>query len=99
MAVGSGVGILRITSTSPTSVLSTITHPSMYFTVPLTIDNADLIYTADYENGSGTELADLFVFDDTGMLIASALPSEIYGPFGMVVAGAFLPCGAYRPPT
>ena len=65
--------------------------------MPLTVDNAGLIYTADYENGQGTAPADLFVFDAAGTLKASALPSEIYGPFGMVVAGAVLPCGAYKP--
>jgi hypothetical protein len=97
-AVGAGVGILRITPTSPTTVLDTITHASLYFPVPLTIDNADRIYTADYENGTGTALADLIVFDNASVEVASALSSEIYGPFGMVVASAYLPCGAYQPP-
>lgn len=96
-AVGSGVGVVRITPKSPTTVISTITDPGLFFAVPLTIDNTGLIYTADYENGSGTALADLFVFDSTGAVKASKLPSEIYGPFGMVVAGAVLPCGAYQP--
>lgn len=93
-----GSGILRVQPSSPTTVLSTITHASLHFAVPLTIDNDGLIFTADYENGDGTLPADLFVFDTVGNVVASSLPSEIYGPFGVVVAGAVLPCGAYQPP-
>ena len=91
-------GILRVKASSPGTVLSTINHASLHFAVPLTIDNDGLIYTADYENGTGTVAADLFVFDGVGNLKASSLPSEIYGPFGVVVAGAVLPCGAFQPP-
>jgi len=94
-----GSGILRVKPSSPTEVVSTITHQSLYFAVPLTIDNAGLIYTADYENGSGTLPADILVFDAVGTVIASSLPSDIYGPFGIVVAGAVLPCGAFQPPS
>jgi len=98
VALGDNGGIVRVQPSSPTVVVDSFTHQSLYWAVPLTIDNADNIYTADYENGSGTALADLFVFDPTGTPIATLLPSEIYGPFGMVVAGAVLPCGAYQPP-
>ena len=96
-ATGADIGILRITPTSPTTVLQTITRPDLHFSVPLTIDNTDRIYTADYENGSGTAPADLFIFDDSGTISATALPSEVWGPFGMVVAGVYLPCGAFVP--
>lgn len=63
----------------------------------VTTDNQGRIYTADYENGSGTAPADLFVFGPDGKLAASRVASEVYGPFGIVVAGAMLPCGAYKP--
>ncbi|MBI4703507.1 MAG: hypothetical protein HY744_20545 [Deltaproteobacteria bacterium] len=92
------MGVLRVQPHSPTVVVDTITHPNLVWAVPLTTDDADNVYTADYENGSGTAPADLFVFDPTGNLIASRLPSEVYGPFGVVVAGAVLPCGAFHPP-
>ncbi|MBW2455277.1 MAG: hypothetical protein JRI68_12235 [Deltaproteobacteria bacterium] len=98
VALGAGAGILRVQPSSPTVVVDSFTHASLFWAVPLTIDNAGNIYTADYETGSGSEPADLFVFDSTGTPIATALPSDIYGPFGMVVAGAVLPCGAYQPP-
>ena len=98
VAVGSGVGIVRVTPSSPATVLGTIADPGLFFPVPLTIDNAGLIYTADYEDGVGSALADLFVFDAGGAVVASRAPSEIYGPFGMVVAGAVLPCGAFQTP-
>jgi hypothetical protein len=64
--------------------------------VPLTTDNSNRIYTADYMNGNGTAAANMFVFDPTGSVAASRLGSEVWGPFGMVVAGAVLPCGAFR---
>jgi len=96
-ATGADIGILRLTPASPTTVLQTITRPDLHFPVPLTVDNSNRIYTADYENGSGTAPADLFIFDDTGTVSASALATEVYGPFGVVVAGVYLPCGAYVP--
>ena len=98
VALGAGAGVLRVQPSSPTVVVDSFTHASLYWAVPLTIDNAGNIYTADYENGSGSAQADLFVFDPTGTPVTTLLPSAIYGPFGMVVAGAVLPCGAYQPP-
>ncbi len=98
VALGAAGGILRVQPSSPNVVVDSFIHANLFWAVPLTIDNTGNIYTADYENGSGSELADLFVFDSTGTPIATALPSDIYGPSGMVVAGAVLPCGAYQPP-
>jgi len=89
-------GILKVRASSPLVVESQITDATMYGAVPVTIDNNGNIYTADYENGSGTAPADLYVFDPAGKLIASNKGSPVYGPFGMVVAGAVLPCGAYQ---
>jgi hypothetical protein len=39
----------------------------------------------------------LFVFEPDGTLAASHLASEVHGPFGIVVAGAVPPCGAFKP--
>ena len=95
---GRGYGLRRIKAASPLVVLNTVKTAGMYGPVPVTIDNKGNVYTADYENGSGTAPADLFVFNKGGQLIASNRPSPVYGPFGVVVAGAVLPCGAYRVP-
>ncbi len=93
---GGGYGLRHINATSPLSVNTTIKDPGMYGPVPVTIDKDGNLYTADYENGSGTAPADVFVYDSAGKLKASSRPSKIYGPFGVVVAGTVLPCGAYR---
>jgi|LGVE01.1.fsa_nt_gb DNA-binding beta-propeller fold protein YncE len=85
--------ILRIKASSPLVVLDVISDPGLLLPVPLTIDNAGNIYTADYEDGSGSLLGDIFIFDPNGNLIAAKRPSIVYGPFGMVVAGTRLPCG------
>jgi len=91
-------GIRKVKPTSPMVDLGSFSDPGLLWPVPVTIDNAGNVYTADYENGSGTAPADLFVFDAAGKVAASRVASEVYGPFGMVVAGTFLPCGALRPP-
>ena len=93
---GGSQGVLRIKGTSPFTLLRTFKAAGMYGPVPVTIDTAENIYTADYENGSGTAPADLFVFDPAGKIVAQYKASPVYGPFGMVVAGAVLPCGAFR---
>jgi hypothetical protein len=38
------------------------------------------------------------VFDANGTVVHSLEPSELHGPFGLVVAGTELPCGAYKQP-
>ncbi len=96
VALDGGLGVQRVHPSSPTVVVSTISDPELTWAVPITTDEGDRVYTADYENGSGTAPADLFVFDAKGVLVASHPKSEVWGPFGMVVAGAVLPCGAYH---
>lgn len=96
MAAGGSQGVLRIKGTSPFTLLRTFKAAGMYGPVPVTIDTGGNIYTADYENGSGTAPADLFVFDPTGKIFAQYKTSPVYGPFGMVVASVVLPCGLPR---
>ena len=98
VGLDAGMGIVEVHASSPTVVVNTIANAELTWAVPVTTDNDGNIYTADYENGSGTAFADMFVFDPTGGVIAARLPSEVLGPFGMVVGGAVLPCGAYQPP-
>ena len=89
--------VRRVEASSPLTILNIIDAPSLLGPVPLTIDNSGNIYTGDFENPSGSAPADLFKFDSGGTLLDSVLPSGVLGPFGMVVAGTVLPCGAFRP--
>jgi hypothetical protein len=98
VALSAGVGIVRVVPSSPSSVLGTIANAGLLWPVPLTVDKNGLIYTGDFEDGNGTAPTDLFVFDSTGAVTSSVQPSELHGPFGMVVAGTVLPCGAYQQP-
>lgn len=98
VALSAGVGIARVVPQSPSSVLGTIANAGLLWPVPLTVDQAGLIYTGDFEDGNGNAPSDLFVFDSTGAVTSSAQPSELHGPFGLVVAGTELPCGAYQQP-
>jgi len=98
MGAGNSLGVRKIKASSPYAELSNITNPGLYWAVPVTVDNAGNVYTADYENGQGTAPADLYKFDSNGNVLAARTPSEVYGPFGMVVAGTSLSCGAYEIP-
>lgn len=97
VALSAGVGIARVTPKSPSTVVSTVSNPGLLWPVPLTVDETGRVYTGDFEDGNGSAASDLFVFDATGKVVASRQPSELHGPFGMVVAGTKLPCGAYQP--
>lgn len=91
-------GVLRIDTTSPLYIYDVITAPTLKWPVPVTIDNEGRIYAGDFENGYGSQPADLFTWDVDGNLLPSRISSEVYGPFGMVVAGTTLPCGAFQDP-
>lgn len=62
------------------------------FPVGLTVDNAGNIFTADFENGIGTAPADIYRFSPTGSASVSIKDPQLYGPFGLAIAGA-LPGG------
>jgi sugar lactone lactonase YvrE len=89
--------VVRFDAKPPYAITSTFSDPGLAIAVPITIDEAGNVYTADYENGSGTAAADLYVWAPDGKLKASRKASEVWGPFGIVVGGTRLPCGAYRP--
>lgn len=97
VAIAGGVGIARMAPSSPANTLSTISNPGLLWPVPLTIDASGNIYTGDFEDGTGTAASDLFAFDPLGNIVASVTPSTLHGPFGLVVAGTSLPCGALPP--
>ena len=97
VAAHGGVPTIQLVrASSPAELLSSGTVAGCAIPVPITTDDAGRIYVADYENGSGTAPADLFLVSADGTVIASYLASPVYGPFGMVVAGVVLPCGAYQ---
>ncbi len=97
VALANGVGIARVTASSPSSLIDTISHAGLFWPVPLTIDSEGNRYTGDFEDGAGVAASDLFVFAPDGSVVVSRQPSELHGPFGMVVAGTSLPCGAVPP--
>jgi hypothetical protein len=98
VALSAGVGIVRVVPSSPSSVLDTVANAGLLWPVPLTVDQNGLMYTGDFEDGAGNAASDLFVFDAAGNVSSSLEPSELHGPFGLVVAGTELPCGAYQVP-
>ncbi len=71
--------------------LGSFDAPGDLFPVPLTVDNWGRIYTADYENGSGTAPADIFRFSPQGELEVTVNDPGLLGPFGLVVSGTVLP--------
>lgn len=97
VALAGGVGIASVVPSSPSAVLGITANPGLLWPVPLTIDEAGNRYTGDFEDGNGTAPSDLFVFAPDGSIVASRQPSELHGPFGLVVAGNALPCGAVPP--
>ncbi len=97
VALSEGVGIASVVPKSPSMVLSIIANPGLLWPVPLTIDQDGNRYTGDFEDGNGTAPSDLYVFAPDGSVVASRTPSELHGPFGLVVAGISLPCGAVVP--
>lgn len=97
VALSGGVGIANVVPKSPSMVLDITADPGLLWPVPLTLDQAGNRYTGDFEDGNGAAPSDLFVFAPDGSVVASVRPSELHGPFGMVVAGTSLPCGAVPP--
>lgn len=94
VALSGGVGIASMAPKSPSMVLGIISHPGLLWPVPLTIDQQGNRYTGDFEDGNGNAPSDLYVFAPDGTMLAARQPAELHGPFGMVVAGVSLPCGA-----
>lgn len=89
--------IVKVSALPPYTITTTIKDPGLAYAVPLTIDGAGNVYTSDYENGSGTAAADIYVWKPDGTLKVSRKATEVWGPFGLVVGGTRLPCGAFRP--
>jgi sugar lactone lactonase YvrE len=63
------------------------------FPVGLTVDNDGNIFTADFENGIGSAPADIVRFSANGSTSVSIKDPQLYGPFGLAIAGTTLPGG------
>jgi len=64
--------------------------PTDAFPVPVRVDNSGSIYTADYENGSGTLPADIVKFTPDGSSFITVNDPDLWGPFGGAVSGTVL---------
>lgn len=70
--------------------IGTFDAPNDKYPVPLRVDNDGNIYTADYENGSGTAAADIFRFTPDGKEYITKNDPGLFGPFGLVISGTVL---------
>ncbi|MCB9706689.1 MAG: hypothetical protein H6711_32895 [Myxococcales bacterium] len=70
--------------------VGTFDAPNDAFPVPLRVDNDGNIYTADYENGTGTAPADIFRFTPDGKEFITSNDPGLFGPFGLVISGTVL---------
>ena len=67
------------------------------FPIALTVDNSGNIFTADFEDGFGTVPADIFRFAPDGSSFISINDPNLFGPFGLAIAGTVLPGGPPGP--
>ena len=58
--------------------------------VPVSVDNKGNIYTADFENGSGSLSADIVRFDQLGKNSLTINDPDLFGPFGLAISGTVL---------
>lgn len=70
--------------------IGTFDEPGDLFPVPLRVDNEGNIYTADYENGSGTAPADVIKFSPDGQFLTKKNDAGLYGPFGLAISATVL---------
>ncbi|MCP4871365.1 MAG: hypothetical protein GY898_21860 [Proteobacteria bacterium] len=64
--------------------------PDDAWPVPVRVDNEGAIYTADYENGTGTAPADIFKFAPDGSSWITRNDPDLFGPFGGAISGTVL---------
>jgi streptogramin lyase len=67
------------------------------YPVALTVDNLGNIFTADYEDGFGTISADIYRFAPDGSSFIWINDPDLFGPFGLAIAGTVLPGGPSAP--
>ena len=71
-------------------VIGSFDAPNDAFPVPVRVDNDGNIYTADYEDGSGSVSADIFRFTPDGSSYIETNDPDLYGPFGLAISGTVL---------
>jgi len=72
------------------TVIGSFDAPGDAIPVPVRVDNLGNIYTADYENGSGTLPADIFKFASDGSSFDTVNDPDLWGPFGLAISGTVL---------
>ncbi len=72
------------------AVIGSFDAPNDAFPVPVRVDNDGNIYTADYEDGSGSASADIFRFTPDGSSYIETNDPDLYGPFGLAISGTVL---------
>lgn len=92
--IAAGGNITRYNSTTGAVLGSFDAVPDTdVFPVGLTVDNAGNIFTADFENGIGSAPADIYRFSANGSTPFSIKDPQLFGPFGLAIAGTALPGG------
>jgi hypothetical protein len=64
--------------------------PQDAWPVPVSVDNEGNIYTADFEDGNGSQPADLIRFDPQGQNPLAINDPGLRGPFGLAISGTVL---------
>ena len=64
--------------------------PQDVWPVPVSVDNKGNIYTSDFENGGGTQSADIVRFDQLGKNPLTINDPDLFGPFGLAISGTVL---------
>ena len=70
--------------------LGSFDAPGDAFPVAVRVDNQGFFYTADFEDGNGTEAADIFRFTPDGSSFTTVNDAGLFGPFGGVISGTVL---------
>ena len=83
-------GDLVLYETLGGTVVTSFDAPTDAYPVPVRVDNDGNIFTADYENGSGTAPADIYRFSPDGSTFDMINDPGLYGPFGGAVSGVVL---------
>ena len=83
-------GDMALFDRSTGALVGTFDAPEDYFPVPVRVDNEGTIFTADFENGSGSASADLVRFSPDGATWLVRNDPGLFGPFGGAVSGTVL---------
>ncbi len=72
------------------TVIGSFNVPQNVWPVPVRVDNVGNIYTADFEDGNGSQSADIVRFDPEGENPLTINDPQLFGPFGLAISGTVL---------